>query len=418
MRFPKMVLIEQEFEAPEIEDVGRALLWELERGEIRRQLRPGMRIAITAGSRGITDIQRILGTLVKHCRTCGANPFLIPAMGSHGGASAEGQIGVLERLGITEQSVGCPIVATMDVAEIGKTDEGIPVVIDRAAAEADGIIVVNRIRPHEEFNGLLGSGLMKMMVIGLGKYRGALEYHRSAVQHGLGAVITSTARVVMKSAAILFGLGIVENAYGQTSNITAVPPERLEEVERELFATAKGLAPSLPFEELEVLIVDEIGKEISGTGMDARVVNRVDVLGQPKLRAPRIARVVALKLTDETNGNAAGLGFADYVTQYLVDQMDDSVTYTNCMASMTPEEGRIPIVAADDRQAVEWALATTGCADPASARVVRIRNTAKLERLYVSQSLIPELGKQPRLRVVNRPRELAFNDANRLVGSY
>lgn len=418
MDFPRMVLIEQEFEAPRIENMERALRRELCKVEAQRRLRPGMRIAITAGSRGITGIDKILAILVAQCRKNRTEPFLVPAMGSHGGATADGQMEVLERLGITERSVGCPIVATMDVVEIGKTDEGIPVVIDQAAARADGIIVVNRIKPHEEFNGQLGSGLLKMMAIGLGKYIGAMKYHRSAVQFGLNAVITSTARVVVRNASILFGLGILENACGQTSSITAVEPERIEEVERELFARAKELVPSLPFEEIDLLIVDEIGKEISGTGMDARIISRIYVLGQPKPRVPRITRVVALSLTDETNGNAAGVGFADYVTQHLVGQIDHTVTYMNCMASMTPEEGRIPIIAKDDRQAIEWALSTIGDEEPDTARVVRIKNTLRLERMYVSHSLVSELESRPRLKVLGDPQEMVFDDTDRLVGSY
>jgi len=419
MNFPKMVLIEQEFETARIENVESTMRRELSKVQVQRRLRPGMRIAITAGSRGITGIEKILAALVAECRRYGTEPFLIPAMGSHGGATADGQKQVLDRLGIIERAIGCPIVATMGVVEIGKTDEGIPVVIDQAAARADGIIVVNRIKPHEEFNGDMGSGLMKMMAIGLGKYTGAVRYHRSAVQFGLDTVITSVARVVMRNATILFGLGVLENAYGQTSYITAVEPERLEEVEKELFVRAKELVPSLPFKEIDLLIVDEVGKEISGTGMDARIISRVDVLGQPKPRAPRITRVVALALTDETNGNAAGVGFADYVPQHLVDQIDYTVTYLNCIASITPEEARIPITAKDDRQAIEWALATIGDVKPDSARVVRIKNTSRLERMYISRSLIPELESQPpQPKVLRDPEEMAFDDTGRLVGSY
>jgi len=419
MNFPEMVLIEQEFEAARIENTESAVRWELSKVQVQRQIRPGMRIAITAGSRGITNIVKILAAIVEECKRVGAKPFLIPAMGSHGGATADGQKRVLERLGITERAIGCPIVATMDVVEIGKTDEGIPVVIDQSAARADGIIVVNRIKPHEEFNGDIGSGLMKMMAIGLGKYTGAVRYHRSAVQFGLDTVITSVARVVMSNTTILFGLGILENAYGQTSYITAVEPEKLEEVEKGLFVRAKEMVPSLPFEEIDLLIVDEVGKEISGTGMDARIISRVDVLGQPKPRVPRITRVVALALTDETNGNATGVGFADYVPQHLVDQIDYTVTYLNCIASMTPEEGRIPITAKDDRQAIEWALATIGDVKPDSARIVRIKNTSRLERMYISRSLVPELeSRPPQLKVLGDPEKMAFDDTGRLVGSY
>jgi len=413
-----MVLIEQEFEASKIESVEGAVRREMNKVQARRLIHPGMRIAITAGSRGIAGIDKILAALVAECRRNGAEPFLIPAMGSHGGATAAGQKQVLERLGITERAIGCPIVATMDVVEIGKTDEGIPVVIDQAAAMADGIIVVNRIKPHEEFNGDMGSGLMKMMVIGLGKYTGAVKYHRSAVQFGLDTVITSAACVVMSNAAILFGVGILENAYGQTSHIAVVEPAGLEEVEKELFVRAKDSIPSLPFEEIDLLIVDEIGKEISGTGMDARIISRIDVLGQPKPTAPRITRVVALALTDDTNGNAAGVGFADYVPQHLIDQIDYAVSYLNCMASMTPEEARLPITAEDDRQAIEWALATIGDVEPDGARVVRIKNTLRLERMFVSRSLVFELESRPQLKIVRDPEEMAFDDTGRLVGSY
>ena len=415
MVFPYMVTVEQVMDLPRIGNVRAAVLNELAGLQIRRLIRPGMRIAVTAGSRGITDIVSVLAAVIEQCKVLGADPFIVPAMGSHGGATARGQLAVLRGLGITEETMDCPVVSSLEVVQIATTEQGIPVLIDKAARSADGIVIVNRIKRHEEFGGGMGSGLMKMMAIGLGKYEGAVLLHRHAVQLGLATVITSVARAVMKRAPVLFGLGIVENARGETVHVTASEPGQLEETERSLFLKAERWIARLPVDQLDVLIVDELGKEISGTGMDAHTVGRLDVLRQPKPESPAISRIVVRDLTDATHGNAAGVGFADYVTRRLSDRIDLRVTYLNCMACMTPEEARMPIVADTDRQAIRWALETSGVADTRDARVMRIKNTALLERLSVSRAVLAEMQSLPHLKVHGRLKEMAFTHSGTLV---
>jgi len=412
-----MVIVERAIGAPKIGDVREAVLKEMARLRVARLVHPRMRVAVTAGSRGITDIISVLATVVEQCKGLGADPFIVPAMGSHGGATAGGQLAVLRSLGITEETVDCPILSSLDVVQIGTTEQGIPILIDKGAATADGIVIVNRIKRHEEFGGGMGSGLMKMMAIGLGKYEGAVMYHRHAVRLGLCTVITSVARAVMKHAPVLFGLGIVENARGEISHIAAAEPGQLEETERKLFLEAEQWTARLPVDKLDVLIVDELGKEISGTGMDAHTIGRLDVLRQPKPESPVISRIVVRDLTDATHGNAAGVGFADYVTRRLSDRMDHRVTYLNCMASMTPEEARMPIVADTDRQAIQWALETSGVLDASEARVMRVKNTSFLECLSVSHALLAEMQSLPDVKVLGRLKEMAFDDSGTLIGT-
>ena len=415
MVFPQMVMVELVVDPPSIGNVRRTVLTELAGLPMRSLVHPGMRIAVTAGSRGINDIVTILAAVVELCKRLGAEPFVVPAMGSHGGASAGGQLAVLRSLGITEETVDCPIHSSLDVVQIGTTEQDIPVLIDKAAGAADGIAIVNRIKRHEEYGGGMGSGLMKMMAIGLGKYEGAVMYHRHAVQLGLRTVITSVARIVMKRAPVLFGLGIVENVRGETAHIAAVEPGQLEETEKMLFREAEQQTARLPVDQLDVLIVDELGKEISGTGMDAHTIGRLDVLRQPKPESPGITRIVVRDLTDATHGNAAGVGFADYVTRRLLDRIDHRVTYVNCMASMTPEEARIPIVADTDREAIQWALQTSGVLEASEARVMRIKNTLFLERLHVSRALLAEMQSVPHVKVLGRLKEMAFDVSGTLM---
>ncbi|MFH1574719.1 MAG: lactate racemase domain-containing protein, partial [Acidobacteriota bacterium] len=272
MKFPPMYRVRQVFDAPEVGDLAAALDRELERVGAAARIRKGSRIAITAGSRGIRDIVPLLRQIVTFLRERGAEPFLFPAMGSHGGGTAEGQIQVLESLGINEASIGAPVRASMEVKEIGRSRYGFPVLVDRQAASADGIVVVNRIKPHTEFEGSVESGLMKMMAIGMGKHRGCFEVHKQTVHFGYRDVIPEIGRVILDNLPVLFGVGIVENVYDHTALVRAVLPSRFEIEEAELLAEAKRLMARLPFDPLDVLIVDEMGKNVSGTGMDSNVI--------------------------------------------------------------------------------------------------------------------------------------------------
>jgi len=409
IKFPKMRLAKRRIEVPKLADIQGAVIAELNKLDLPQKIRPGMRIAVTAGSRGIANIALILSTVVSELKRVGAQPFLVPCMGSHGGATAEGQLEVLHSLGVTEESVGCPIISQMEVVEISRTQDGIPVYIDKVAAGADGIVVVNRVKPHTEYKGEIESGLMKMMAIGLGKHKGAFTTHSYALQRSYRIAIPTIAREILKSAPILFGLAIVENTYDETAKVVAVEPNLFEETEKELLKEAKDFLPRLPFDRLDILIVDELGKEISGSGMDTNVIGRVMVFGEPEPESPRITRIVVLDLSKATYGSAIGVGLADFTTRRLANKIDYRVTYINCLTAMTPEKARLPMVGETDKEAIEWAFLTAGVLDPEKARVVRIKNTLHLDEIYISESLVPELQGKPGWEIEEREREIKFN---------
>jgi hypothetical protein len=415
MSFPQMFLAERKLASPRIENVRQAIITEMQKLNLHLKVQPRMSIAITAGSRGITNNVLILATIASELKRYGANPFFIPAMGSHGGATAEGQRHLLQALGITEQSVGCPIISQMDVVELGRTREGIPVYIDKVAASADGVVVVNRVKPHTEYKGEIESGLMKMMTIGLGKHKGGYTAHSYAVQLGYQLAIPSVARVMLQKAPILFGLAVVENAYDETAIISAIEPELFEEIDRTLLKKARDFLPRLPFDRMDILIVNEMGKEISGTGIDTNIIGRVMFVGGPEPEWPKITRIVLLDLTDKTCGSAVGVGLADFVTRRLVNKIDYPVTYINCFTAMTPEKGRIPVTGETDREAIEWAFQTIGAVEPQEARVVKIKNTLHLDRLYISRALVSELKEKSEWVISEQPDELAFNEAGELL---
>jgi hypothetical protein len=415
MSFPQMFLAERKLESPRIEDVRQAIITEMQKLNLRSKIKLGMSIAITAGSRGITNNVLILETVATELKRYGANPFFIPTMGSHGGATAEGQRHILQALGITEQSVGCPIISQMDVAELGHTKEGIPVYIDKVAVSADGIVVINRVKPHTEYKGEIESGLMKMMTIGLGKHKGGYTAHSYAVQLGYQTAIPSVARMILKKAPIFFGLAVVENAYDETAIVSAVEPLLFEETDKNLLKKARDFLPRLPFNNMDILIVNEMGKEISGTGIDTNIIGRVMFVGGPEPDWPKITRIVVLDLTDKTCGSAIGVGLADFVTRRLVNKIDYPVTYVNCFTAMTPEKGRIPVTGETDKEAIEWAFQTIGAIEPRDARVVKIKNTLHLDRLYISRALVSELKEKPEWVISEQPAELAFNEAGDLL---
>ncbi|RJR36515.1 MAG: DUF2088 domain-containing protein [Desulfobacteraceae bacterium] len=408
MRYPEMIRIRQILDAPKVENIEEEIdreLASLKGLGIKR----GERIAITAGSRGVANIVRILRRIVLKTREAGGEPFLIPTMGSHGGGTAEGQVEVIRSLGITEESVGAPIRSSMEVVEIGTSRYGFPVMVDRHAAEADGIVVVNRIKPHTEFEGPIESGLMKMMAIGMGKHKGCFEVHRQTVQFGYRAVIPEIGSIILGKLPILFGIGIVENVYDETALIRAVPRSNVLEIEKELLATAKRLMARLPFDRIDVLVVDEMGKNVSGTGMDTNVIGRIMFIGEKEPERPRITRIVVLDLTEATHGNAVGIGLADYTTQRLVRKIDLPVMATNAITAMTPEKGRIPLAMATDQEAVEAAFQTIGAVQPEEARVVHIRNTLEIGEMEISRSLMEEARGRAEIQPLREIGPLCFD---------
>jgi hypothetical protein len=371
-------------------------------------------VAVGAGSRGIANIGTIVGATVAWLRNLGARPFVFPAMGSHGGGTSEGQLSVLEHYGITETTMGCPVRATMDVVQVGEA-LGLPVWLDRLAAEADWIGLVNRVKPHTDFKGSIESGLFKMMTIGLGKHKGAIQYHRANIHHGYETVITSVGREMLNKARIAFGVAIVENGYDETGHIEAFNAENLEAGERRLLKDAREWMARLPFSPIDVLIVEEIGKNISGAGMDTNVIGRPSNPHEPFPADPKILWITALDLTEESYGNATGIGNADFTTRRLVDKIDMKPTLINCITACAPNGAKVPATYDTDRDAIETALSCIGLTPPEKARVIRIKNTLMLGEIEVSEAFALDLAKRPDLKTLSDAVTLPFDVAGRLT---
>jgi hypothetical protein len=407
-----MARIRQSFPRARVEGIPDAVRQTL--SAIALPVRPGDRVAVGVGSRGIANIAAIVRAGVDHLKAVGARPFVFPAMGSHGGATPEGQLSVLAHYGITEATMGCPFQATMEVVQIGEA-LGLPVWLDRSAAEADWIGLVNRVKPHTDFKGSIESGLFKMLTIGLGKQKGAAQYHRANVQYGYERVITAVGREVLARARVAFGLAVVENGYDETARIQAFTAGDLEAGERALLKDAREWMMRLPFSPLDVLIVEEMGKNISGAGMDTNVIGRPTNPFEPFPQEPKILWIVVLDLTAESYGNATGIGNADFTTRRLVDRIDMKATLINCLTACSPIGAKIPATFDTDREAIEAALDTIGLTPPAEARVIRIKNTLRLVELEVSEALLPEVGKCQDLTVVADPAPLRFDAAGTLA---
>ncbi len=371
-------------------------------------MKAGDRVAITAGSRGITGLPLVLKTIASEIRKAGGEPFLFPAMGSHGGATAEGQRDMLAGMGITEETVGAPIRASMETVEIGVSSNGFPVHLDRFAAEADGIVVVNRIKPHVAFRGPCESGLMKMIVIGMGKQKGADTCH----ELGFGTMaenLQTMGRVTLAKAKVLCGVALLENAYHETARVEVLPGDEIPVREPALLEEAWRLYPRLYFDRLDVLIIDEIGKDISGTGFDTNVVGRYHT---PYVSGgPTITRIACLDITARSHGNANGLGILDFTTRRAFDKFDFDNTYPNSLTSTVPTSVKIPMVLKSDRQAIQAAIKTCNILKKAEVRLARIRNTVALDEIAVSENLLAEVRANARLAVAGEPFALGF-DAN------
>jgi hypothetical protein len=367
-------------------------------------VRPGASIALAVGSRGIANLAAIVRETVAFLKRKGAFPFIIPAMGSHGGATAEGQAAVLAGYGITAEGVGAPIRSSMDVVEIPRGDLPVPVFMDRHAWQSDGVVLINRVKPHTDYHGAPESGLMKMAVIGLGKQAQALVIHGRGVD-GLKTLIAPIARRVLATGKILLGLGIVENAYDQTLLLRAALPDAIETAEREMLATAQQRMPALPFQRLDVLVVDEMGKDICGVGLDPNIIGRIRVFAQEEPAWPVIKTIVVTDLTDASHGNALGMGLADIITRRFREKIDFRATYENLVTSTFLERGKMPMVAENDRQALEIALRTSWVVPGEQPRVARIRNTLRLERMLVSEPLLAEIRGRESVEVLGDFRD-------------
>jgi hypothetical protein len=414
MRFPRMVKVSQELYRSGLADVSGAVRQELQRAQLSRRIRPKMKIAVTAGSRGIAGLPEVLKVIVSFLKERGAKPFIIPAMGSHGGATAEGQIKVLTSIGVTEGAVGAPIRASMKVVKIGEIGPGTPVYLDAFAARADGIIVVNRIKEHTDFAASVESGLLKMMAIGLGKHAGACALHSHGI-HQVPEMVVQAARILLGKANILCGVGILEDGCQDVAHVEALLPGEIEAGDRRLLRMAKRHAARLPFREIDVLVVERIGKEISGTGMDPNVTGRFAFEARPSKRQTHCHTIVVLGLSEKTKGNALGLGMADITTARAIEAMDIDATYANVLTSGSFPFGRIPVVLKSDREAIAAALVSGMDKSPQEVRLVRIADSLHLGCLHISEGLLAEAEANPAVVIEGKPAPMKFDGKGNLV---
>jgi hypothetical protein len=418
---PPVALVRQHFSAVDVADPARAVHEALAASPHLAGLKSGMRVALTVGSRGIANLPEVVRAVVAALRDRGADPFIVPAMGSHGGATAEGQHAILEHLGITEASAGCPIHSCMDTVEVGVLDNGMSVRMDRLAYEADGIVLLNRIKPHTAFRAPNESGLVKMLSIGLGKRSGAENCHAWGFG-SMGRFIVEMARVKLATCKVLFGIGLIENAYDRLSKVVVLPSAQLVEQEREYLIEAMRNMPRLPLGPpeaplasgpLDVLILDAIGKEFSGSGMDTNVT------GRPSTKAisggPDVSRIVVLDLTDKSEGNATGVARADVITDRLYNKYDREAVYTNALTSGVLSAVSLPVAMPDDKSAIQAAVKTCESRRPDAIRLLRIPNTLHLEYLYASEAMLPELRNRPGVTLLTDPAPMRFDGQGSLL---
>lgn len=408
---PRMVKIRQEFTAAEVVDVAGSLQQELVKSNVLEQIKPGMSIAIAVGSRGVAEIPTLTRVVVQEIKKHGGQPFLVPSMGSHGGATAEGQKEVLENLGVTETVVGCPIRSSMEVVEIGCLENGLPVYIDKFASQADGIVVINRIKPHTAFRGNNESGICKMITIGLGKQKGAESCHAYSFKY-MAENILEMAQIALCKMPILFAVGTVENAYDKVAKIVVAPKDEIIEIDRQLLIEAKANMPRIYFDQIDVLIIDRIGKDISGDGMDPNITGRYPT--PYASGGPNVSKMVVLDLTERTHGNANGMGTADFTTQKLVDKANLKMTYANGLTSTVVGPTHIPMVLDTDRDAIRAAIKTCNALDLSKARVIRIKDTLHLGEIWISEEFMEEGEKNSSITILSELQEMSFDSAGNL----
>jgi hypothetical protein len=400
MKLPRMIGIRQKFDDTHIREIEKTVRREIEQEKIRKWIKPGQSIAIGVGSRGIGNLARIVKETVSCLKDQGALPFIVPAMGSHGGATAEGQAGVLCGYGVTEEAMGVPIKSSMDVTLLGRTPEGIPVYMDRNALAADMAMVIARVKPHTAFKAPIESGLCKMLAIGFGKHIGCSRLHAEGWLD-FSNVVSSVAKVTLKEANIGFGLALVENAFEQTAVIQAVVKDEFLTQDRELLAKAKEMMPSLMVPGIDVLIIEQMGKDISGAGMDPNIIGRSSVRGTiPDYHGPAIQRVVVLGLSEGTHGNASGIGNAEFITRKVFERIDFIPTYANMIAAGAPEGGRIPIVMETESEAIIAAVRCCRNIGDTGPRIVRIKDTLHLGEIQVSENMLPLLQDNDRIEIL------------------
>ena len=409
---PKMIRVTQNFPNNAIQDIAGTVRTELRKPAITGRVKKGMRVAVAVGSRGVAEIPQIVRVVVEELKVLGAKPFIVPAMGSHGGASAEGQIEVLAGLGVTESSAGCPIVSCMDTIELGVLKNGLPVLMDKNAMQADGIVVINRVKPHTSFSGNIESGLVKMITIGLGKQKGADSCHALGFKY-MAEFIVDMARVKLQKAPFLFGVGTVENAYDKVAKIAVIPAEDIIDTEKQLLVESKKNMPKILFDPLDVLVVDQMGKEFSGSGMDPHITGRASV---PYVTvSPQVARLAVLDITHKSHGNATGMGLADITTRRLFNKIDFEFSYANVLTATVVQAARIPLIAETDRLAIQAAIKTCNAPDMSRIRMVRVPNTLHIDQIYISECMLNEARQHTDISVLGKQENFAFDAAGNLT---
>ena len=414
-QYPEIFRLRQKFDRPVIDDIPAEVEAELSRLNLGAAIQPGQSVAITAGSRGIANIHIIIKSIVSHLKGLGAEPFVVPAMGSHGGATAEGQRNIVEGYGITEDYVGCPIRSSMETVIVCDAKEGFPVHFDKNAYGADHVVVCGRVKPHTTFVGDIESGLMKMMLIGLGKYEGAKTYHRAIKDHSFGQIVRSVAKEVLSKCRIVAGLAVVENGYDETAKLKAVGPNEFEEREKELLVLAKQWMPRLPFKQADLLVVDQIGKNISGSGMDSNVVGRKFLehrAGDDEW--PKVRTIFLRGLTEETHGNATGIGMAEFALTRAVDAMDIAITRRNCITGGSPTGAMIPLHYQTDKEVLEATLPEMGLTAVPDTKVMWIHNTLEVSELECSVAYLDEARQSNEIEILSEPRPLPLDNNGNL----
>ena len=418
MQLQKLVQIRQNFPDRGLPDVAAAVRAQMESASWAAAVKPGSRIAVGVGSRGITNIDIIARAVVDFWKSRDVKPFLIPVMGSHGAASAEGQANVLAHYGISEETMGAPVISSLDVVPIGKTPAGIEVVMDRHAHEADGTMLLSRVKWHTDFDGKLESGIHKMMAIGLGKWAGAKRYHTFGLHNGLERVIRSVGQVMLGTGKMLGGMAILEDAYHHTAEVHAVGATGMVEREEELLARVKSWKPNIPVS-VDLLIVDEIGKNFSGAGMDTKIVNRSGRKGPNTWpNVPKIFRIFVRDLSPLSNGNAIGMGLADVITDRFFEKIDFEATWVNSLTASSPPASFTPMHFPNDRTCLEKIAPTCGKLDLSEVTIAWIRNSMDIGELSISENLVTRVNDNPEVEIISEPRELEFDDAGNLVNIF
>ena len=413
VQYPEVALVKQKLNKSAILDIPLTVLESLKSLSLKDRIKPGQTVALAVGSRGIHRIDTVVFHCIKFLMSQGLKPFIIPSMGSHGGATPDGQRNVLAKLGITEEGMGIKIIPDMDVSEVGQLPSGTRIYFSQHALKADHLVVINRVKPHTKFRADIESGLCKMLTIGLGKKKGASEFHLRAVKHSFG-IIEEAAKFILAKGNLLFGLALLEDGYGDLARVEAVLPNALIKHEKELLKEARSLMGSIPFDFIDVLVIDFFGKNISGIGMDSNVTGRHrDIVGD-FFTSPHAKRIFVRDLTPESDGNGTGIGLADVTTRRLVESLDLQKTYANTLTAISPEKAAIPIYLDTDRQALDACIQTAGLDSTSDARMVRIKNTASLEFLQVSAALEADISANPNLEQLTPWGPIQFDSQGNL----